>query len=156
MKVVSWWKHQRRTFAGFFSLNLSNKSLRWSSVKMKFESLKTTKANLRKKMSQVRLLGISRTTTILHNFWAAILLWSYSCKKSIINHYYDKVKQRFSTQKHFTHNLIIVNEKKTIAEKARKKQLLLFESFKYLTQKAKTYTMLPAVNLKQDVKSVKS
>ena len=66
------------------------------------------------------------------------------------------MKQGFSTQKHFTHNLIIVNEKKTIAEKARKKQLLLFESFKYLTQKAKPYTMLPAVTLKQDVKSVKS
>ena len=99
-------------------------------------------------MSQVSFLGISRTTTILYNFWAAILLWSYSGKKSIINHYYDKVKQRFLIQKHFTRNLLIVNEKKTIAEKARKKQLLLFESFKHLTQKANTYTKLAAVTLK--------
>ena len=74
----------------------------------------------------------------------------------MINHYYDKVKQRFSTKTHFTQNLLIANEKKTIAGKARKKQLLLFESFKYLTRKTNTYTKLDTVTLKQDVKSVKS
>ena len=42
------------------------------------------------------------------------------------------------------------------AGKARKKQSLLFESFKYLTQQANTYAKLATVTLIQDVKSVKS
>ena len=111
---------KKLTFARLFSLNLSNKSPWWNPVKMKFESWKTTKANLQKKLPQVSFLGISRTTTILHNFWAAILLWSYSCKKSIINHYYDEVKQRFWTKKHFIKSLLILNEKKKLLGKLEK------------------------------------
>ena len=42
------------------------------------------------------------------------------------------------------------------AGKGREKQLLLFESFKYLTQQTKTYSKLATVTLKQDVKFVKS
>ena len=76
--------------------------------------------------------------------------------KSIINHYYEEVKQRFLTKKLFIKNLLIVNEKKAIAGKARKKQLLLFESFKYPTQQTNTYTKLATVTLKQDMKFGKS
>ena len=36
----------------------------------------------------------------------------------------------------------------------REKQLLLFESLKYLTQQTKTYSKLATVTLKQDVKFV--
>ena len=63
-----------------------------------------------------------------------------------------KVKQRFLTKIRFIKNLLIVNEKKAIAGKARKKQLLLFESFKYPTQQTNTYTKLATVTLKQDMK----
>ena len=42
------------------------------------------------------------------------------------------------------------------ARKARKKQLFLSESFKYLTQQTKSYAKLATVTLIQDVKFVKS
>ena len=42
------------------------------------------------------------------------------------------------------------------AGKGREKQLLLFESLKYLTQQTKTYSKLATVTLEQDVKFVKS
>ena len=42
------------------------------------------------------------------------------------------------------------------AENGREKQLLLFESLKYLTQQTNTLTKLATVTLKQDAKFVKS
>ena len=36
---------------------------------------------MQKELSQVTFLGIYRTTTLTNKFWAATLLWSYSCKK---------------------------------------------------------------------------
>ena len=53
---------------------------------------------LKKELLQVIFLGIYRTTTLPHNFWRATFPWSYPCKK-VINHYYKKLKERFSTKK---------------------------------------------------------
>ena len=46
----------------------------------------------------------------LHNFSAVTLLWSYSYKKSLINHYHKKVKQRFSTKNWFLKRFFKVKE----------------------------------------------
>ena len=56
----------------------------------------------------------------------------------------------------FLRFLLVTLSMYLFAGKARKKQLLLFESFKYLMQQTNTYAKLPTVTLIQDVKFVKS
>ena len=56
----------------------------------------------------------------------------------------------------FLRFLLVTLSMYLFAGKARKKQLLLFESFKYLTQQTNTYAKLATVTLIQDVKFVKS
>ena len=68
------------------------------------------RSTLQKKLPQVSFLGIFRANTLPHNFWAAILLWSSSCKKSLLNHYYKEWIIRFPTKKHFIKNLLKVNK----------------------------------------------
>ena len=93
------------TFARSFSLDFSSKSP--SSI----EIWVLQPPPLQKGLLQVSFLGIYRAATLANNFWAATLLWSYSYKKSVINHCYKKVKQRFSTKKRFIKNLLKVSEK---------------------------------------------
>ena len=56
----------------------------------------------------------------------------------------------------FLRFLLLTLSRYLFAGNARKKQLPLFESFKYLTQQTNTCTKLVTVTLKQDVKFVKS
>ena len=56
----------------------------------------------------------------------------------------------------FLRFLLVTLSMYLFAGKARKKQLFLFESFKYLTQQTNTYTKLATATLIQDVKFVKS
>ena len=93
--------------ARLFSLNFSSKSPWCSSI----EIWVLQPPPLQKELLQVSFLGIYRAATLGNNFWAAILLWSYSYKKSIINHCYKKVKQRFSTKKDLYKNLLKVSKK---------------------------------------------
>ena len=56
----------------------------------------------------------------------------------------------------FLRFLLVTLSKYLFAGKATKKQLLLFDSFKYLTQQTNTYAKLATVALIKDVKFVKS
>ena len=61
-----------------FSPYFSSKYPLCSPFRLKFEFYNF---HYKKELPQVSFLGIYRTTTLPHNFWAATLLWSYSCKK---------------------------------------------------------------------------
>ena len=64
---------------------------------------------LQKELLQVSFLGIFRTATLPHNFWTA------RKRKSVIIHYYKKMKQRFSTKKNYK-KLIQTQREKSVGQ----------------------------------------